>query len=145
MDSINLFSQNISSQPSFFGLLIASVIQSLYKIIISFSSNLISCSFISLEISFIIQRATHQDLILNVFCCLCLYIIKYSCHAQVINNLFSFSFHLIKRRLISKFAFTLGFNISLVFVKIVAQDLNIFAKPLISAFTIIIINHAHTQ
>ncbi|MBT3728648.1 hypothetical protein HOF65_02495 [bacterium] len=124
---------------------IASVIQSLYKIIISFSSNFISCSLSSFEISLIIHKATQPDFILNVFCCLCLYIIKYSCHAHVINILFSFSSHLTSNRLISRFAFTLGFSISLVFAKIFAQLVKTFVNQLIKAFTIIIINQAQTQ
>jgi hypothetical protein len=68
--SSSLDSQNISSVQSFNGLFIASVIQSLYKTIISFSSNLISCSFNNFEISFIIQRATQPDFILKVLFCL---------------------------------------------------------------------------
>jgi hypothetical protein len=65
--SINLSSQNICSFQSFSGLLIASVIQSLYKTIISFFSNFISFSFIIFEISLIIHRAIQPDLILYVF------------------------------------------------------------------------------
>jgi hypothetical protein len=72
IDSSNLFSQNISSVQSFFDLFIASVIQSLYKTIISFFSNWISFSVIIFETSFVIQRATQPDFILNVLFCLCL-------------------------------------------------------------------------
>jgi hypothetical protein len=64
IESINLCSQNITSVQSFLGLFIASVIQSLYKTITSFNSKLIHLSFINFEISFIIPRATHPDLIL---------------------------------------------------------------------------------
>ena len=60
------------SKKLFWALFIASVIQSLYKTIISFTSNFISCSLSSLEISLIIQRATQPDFILNVLFCLCL-------------------------------------------------------------------------
>ncbi|MDP3380588.1 MAG: hypothetical protein Q8S84_03495 [bacterium] len=125
--------------------MIASVTQSLYSTIISFSSNKISCSFTILEISFTIHSATHHDLILNVLFFLCLYIIKYSCQAPVIYIFFSLLSHLIINKLISKLALTLGLSISFVLAKIKAQLLYTFANQLIIAFTIIIINHAHTQ
>ncbi|MDR1988071.1 MAG: hypothetical protein LBQ24_04965 [Candidatus Peribacteria bacterium] len=60
-------------------------------------------------------------------------------------SLFSASFHLKSNIVISKFAFTLGFNSSFVLDKISAQDLYIFERELIKAFTITIINPAHTQ
>jgi hypothetical protein len=62
--SINLFSQNISCVQSFSDLFIASVIQSLYKIITSLGLNGTCFSLRSFDISLIIQRATQPDLIL---------------------------------------------------------------------------------
>jgi hypothetical protein len=62
--SSSLFSQYNSSVQSLLGLFIASVTQSEYKTNMSHTSNFISCSLISFDISFIIHMATHPDLIL---------------------------------------------------------------------------------
>jgi len=60
----NLDSKNISSFQSFFDLFIASVIQSLYSTIISFSSNFNSFSLIIFDIFLAIHKATQPDFIL---------------------------------------------------------------------------------
>jgi hypothetical protein len=74
-----------------------------------------------------------------------LYKSKYSCHAQVIYIFLFISSHLTRSTVINKFAFTLGFKISLVLASMSFHFLNAFEKPETRAFTIIIIKPAPTQ